>query len=128
MATQPLLSWGPKNEWNCKVATAFFRITNKGDKLKSGSLTRAFLGAQTWAELLRNLCVLWVPEKRTKSKHNAATKKNKKTGCFCVPTLRLDGCRLPIPGIEIETYQPERHRFTTRVWVICDKMTAQGWY
>ena len=43
---------------------AFLRVPNKGDKFKSGYITPAFLGAQNWAEMLHNHCILGGPQQR----------------------------------------------------------------
>ena len=40
------------------------RVPNKGYKTRSGYLTPAFLGAQKWAEMLRNACILGGPQQK----------------------------------------------------------------
>ena len=45
------------------IAPAFSGVPSKGDKIRSGNITPAFLGAHKWAELLRNPCVLAGPKK-----------------------------------------------------------------
>ena len=64
MATSPLPSWGPKRGRDCYVTPAFSGIPNtkQGEKIKSGYLTPAFLGAQKGAGLLRNPCILGDPQ------------------------------------------------------------------
>ena len=52
-----------KNGRICCV-TLFSGVPNRGDKIRSGYITSAFSGAHKWAELLRNPCVLWGPQKR----------------------------------------------------------------
>ena len=52
----------------CYVTPAFLGIPNKGDEIRMGHLTPAFLGAQKWAELLCDPCILGGPQQRgTKS-------------------------------------------------------------
>ena len=47
MATCPVSSLGPKRGWKCYVAIAFsgFPKAKRGEKIRSGYLTRAFAGA-----------------------------------------------------------------------------------
>ena len=52
VATSPLPSRGPTRERNCYITPAFSGVRNKRDKIKSGNLTRAFLGAHTRAEIV----------------------------------------------------------------------------
>ena len=69
MATSPLPSRGSTSGWNCSVTPAFLGVPGRGDKIRSGYITPAFSGVHTWAELLRNPCVLEGPQKRgSKSK------------------------------------------------------------
>ena len=44
MATSPLPSWGPTSSQNCYVTPAFSGVPRRGDKIKNGHLTPAFLG------------------------------------------------------------------------------------
>ena len=60
MATSPLPSLAPKRGRTCYVTPAFLGVPNKGYKIGSCCLTLAFSGAQKWAKLLRNPCVLGV--------------------------------------------------------------------
>ena len=62
LATSPLPSRGPKRGQNCYATPAFSGVRNKGDKIKTGYLTAAFLGAQKRVALLRKPCVLWGPQ------------------------------------------------------------------
>ena len=48
----------------CYVTPAFSGVPIKGDKIKGGYSTPAFLGAHEWAEVLRNPCVLGGPYER----------------------------------------------------------------
>ena len=59
VATSPMPSRWPKRGRNCYVTPAFQGVPNakRGDKIRSGNLTRAFSGAQKRAELLRNPCI-----------------------------------------------------------------------
>ena len=58
MPTSPLPSLGPKTGGNGYVTPTFSGVSKKGDKIRSGYLTLAFLGADMRAEML-----LWGPEK-----------------------------------------------------------------
>ena len=71
VAASPLPSRGPKRGRKCHVTPAFSGIPNaksgeqnqkwsptKGNKIRSGCLTRAFLGAQRRGEMLSNPCLL----------------------------------------------------------------------
>ena len=46
------------------VTPAFSEVPNKADKIRSGYITPAFLGAHKWAEFLRNPCILGGPQQR----------------------------------------------------------------
>ena len=50
--------------WNCYVTRAFSGFPMKGNKMKSGYITPAFLGAHKWAEVPPNPCILGGPHKR----------------------------------------------------------------
>ena len=50
--------------WICYVVPAFLGFPKQGDKSRTGYLTPAFSGAQKWAELLWDACVLGGPETR----------------------------------------------------------------
>ena len=71
MATTPLPSLGPKRGGNCYVTPTFTGIPNakRGKKIRSGYLTRAFLGAQKRAELLRNPCILGDPQRQARGEN-----------------------------------------------------------
>ena len=58
VASSPLPSRGPTSGWKCYITPAFSGVPKQGDKIKSGYLTHAFLGAHKWAELLQNPCIL----------------------------------------------------------------------
>ena len=64
LAASRLPSWGPTSGWKCYVTPAFSGVPKKGDKIRSGCLTLAFLEANMWADLLRNICVLGGPQTR----------------------------------------------------------------
>ena len=57
LATSPLPSRGPKKGRTCYATPALLHVPNakRGDKIKNGYLTLAFLGAHKRAQLLRNL-------------------------------------------------------------------------
>ena len=61
----PLPSLGPKSGRICYATLAFSVIptAKRKDKIRIGCLSSAFSGAQKWAELLRNPCILGGPEK-----------------------------------------------------------------
>ena len=44
--------------------TMFSGVPKQGDKISSDYISPTFLGAQKWVELLRNPCILGVPQKR----------------------------------------------------------------
>ena len=58
VAISPLPSRVPNSGLNCYVIPAFSGVPRREDKIKSGDVTHAFSGAQKWAELPRNPCVL----------------------------------------------------------------------
>ena len=64
VGTSPLRSLGPKIGWRCYITFVFLRVPGKGDIITSGYITLAFSGAQDWAQLQHNLCVLGGPPKR----------------------------------------------------------------
>ena len=75
VATSSLPSRGSKRGRKCYVTPAFLGIPNKGDqnqkwsptkgnKIRSGYLTLAFLGAQKRAEMLCHPCILGDPQQR----------------------------------------------------------------
>ena len=70
-----------------------WRIPGTGDKIRSGYITLAFSGAQKWAELLRNPCVLGGSEERTKSKEATSPlpSRGPTTGQNCYVTLAFSG-------------------------------------
>ena len=53
-------SLGPKSGRHCYASLAFSVIptAKRKDKIRIGCLTLAISGAQKWAEMLRNLCIL----------------------------------------------------------------------
>ena len=64
MPTPPLPSHGPRVGRNCDVTPVFSGVPRKGDKIRI--ITPIFSGAQNWAKLLHNPCVLGgSPEKET---------------------------------------------------------------
>ena len=60
----PYLLGGPKSGRKCYITRAFSGVPNKGHKFRMGCLTRAFWGAQKWAEMLHNPCILRGPQQR----------------------------------------------------------------
>ena len=64
LATSPVHSRGPKIKRNYYVTPAFSGVPNakRGDKIRSGHLTRAFSGAKKRAELPSNPCILGSPQ------------------------------------------------------------------
>ena len=60
MATSPLHSRGPKRGRNCYVTPTFSGVPNakRGERIRSGCLTLAFLGAEKREELQRNPCIV----------------------------------------------------------------------
>ena len=64
MATSPLPSRGPTRGRKCYVTPPFSGVPIKADRIKSGYLTLAFLGAHMRAEVLHNPCVLEGPHQR----------------------------------------------------------------
>ena len=77
VATSPLPSQGFKRRRNCYVTRAFSGIPNAklGEKIRSGSLTPAFSGAQKKAELLRNPCILGDPQHQARGENQKAPEK-----------------------------------------------------
>ena len=71
LATSPLHSQGPKTGRNCYVTPAFSGVPNAkcGDKIVIRYLTPAFSRAQTWVELLRNLCILEGPQRQVQGEN-----------------------------------------------------------
>ena len=71
MATSPLPSWRPKRGRDCGVTLAFSGVPNakRGEKIRSGYLTPAFLGAQKGAGLLRNPCILGGPQRQARGEN-----------------------------------------------------------
>ena len=71
LAASPLPSPGPKNGRNCYATPAFSGVPNakRGDGIRIGCLTRAFSGAQKWAELLRNPCILGGPQRQARAEN-----------------------------------------------------------
>ena len=64
MVASPLPSRGPKRARKCYVIPAFSGVPNakRGEKIRSGCLTPAVLGAQKRAEVLRNPCIIGGPQ------------------------------------------------------------------
>ena len=75
----PLPSRGPKRGRKCYVTPAFLGVPTakhgkqnqkwsptKGNKIRSGCLTAAFLGAQKRAEMLRHRCILRGPQRQAR--------------------------------------------------------------
>ena len=58
VAASALPSWGPTSGPKCYVTYAFSGVLKQGDKIRSGCLNPAFLGAHKWAEVLCNRCIL----------------------------------------------------------------------
>ena len=71
LADSPLPSTGSKREWNCYATATFSGVPNakRRHKIRIGSLTPAFSGAQKWAELLRNPCFIGGPQRQARG-HN----------------------------------------------------------
>ena len=71
MATSPLPSWGPKRGRDCYVTPAFSGVpeVKHGEKIRSGYLTPAFLGAQKGAGSLCNLCILGDPQHQARGEN-----------------------------------------------------------
>ena len=92
----------------------------KGEKIRSGYITLAFLGAQKWAEMLHNPCVPEIPNKGDKIK--AQKKQGKKRFPLCPSSCLGGGGVLQIagPGIEPWTFDSQRHCLPT-VRAISDK-------
>ena len=63
-ATSPLPSRGPRRGRDSYVTRACSGVANakRGDEIRTGYLTPAFLGAQKRAEVLRKPCILRVPK------------------------------------------------------------------
>ena len=70
MATSPLPSQGPTRRRNCYAPRAFSWLSHakKREKIRSGYLTPAFSGAYKTAQLLRNPCILRVPNPKNGDK------------------------------------------------------------
>ena len=64
VAASTLPSWGPTSGPKCYVTYAFSGVAKQGDKIRSGSLNSAFLGAHKRAKVLCNLCILGGPQTR----------------------------------------------------------------
>ena len=86
VATSPMPSRGPKRGRKCCVTLAFSGIPNakrgeqnqkgspsEGNKIRSGCLTPAFLGAQKRAEMLCHPCILGDPQQRVTKSEVAAS-------------------------------------------------------
>ena len=71
MATSPLPSWGPKRGRHCSATPAFSGVPKikHGEKIRSGYLTPAILGAQKGAGLRCNLCVLRGPQHQARGEN-----------------------------------------------------------
>ena len=70
---QPCLLRGPKERRNETSPLNSQGSPTKGNKIRRGCLTPAFLGAQKRAEMRRHHCILQIPQKRgTKSKRAAS--------------------------------------------------------
>ena len=71
MDTSPLLSWGPKKGRDCYVTSAFWKVPNAKheEKIRSGYLTPAFLGAQKGAGLQRNPCIVGRPQHQARGEN-----------------------------------------------------------
>ena len=71
MATSPLPSWGPKRGRDCGATSAFsgVRDAKHGEKIRSGYLTPAFLGAQNGAGSRRNPCTLGDPQHQARGEN-----------------------------------------------------------
>ena len=54
---------GHNKRGNCYITATFRGVPNKADKIRSGYLTLAFSGAHKRVVLLRNPCILGVPNK-----------------------------------------------------------------
>ena len=52
---------GDKNGRNCYITPGFSGSPRRGDKIKKGYITRAFLWDNKWAELLHHPCLLGGP-------------------------------------------------------------------
>ena len=65
VATSLLPSQGPRRGGTCYVTLAFSGVLNakRRGKYRSGYLTPAFSGAHKRAEMLRNPCILEVPNR-----------------------------------------------------------------
>ena len=68
MATSPLPSRGPKRGRNYHITLAFSGVPNAklAVKMRKGSLSPAFSGAQKKAALLYNHCILRVPQRQVR--------------------------------------------------------------
>ena len=64
VAASTLPSWGPTSGPKCYVTCAFSGVPKQGDKIRSGCLILAFLGAHKRAKVLCNLCILGGPQTR----------------------------------------------------------------
>ena len=65
VGTSPLPSRGPTSGRKCYVTPTYSGILKtKGDKIRSGYLTPAFLQADKWAEMLRHAYILGDPQNK----------------------------------------------------------------
>ena len=67
----PCLPRGSKRGRDCYITCAFWEIPNTkhGEKIRSGYLTRTFLGAQKGAALRRNPCILGGPQHQARGEN-----------------------------------------------------------
>ena len=100
VATTPLPSRGPKRGWNCYATGAFSGVLKKGDKIRSGYLTPAFSGAQKRAELLRNPCILWVPNVKRGDKIRSGYLTPAFSGAQKRAKLLRNPCILWVPNVK----------------------------
>ena len=107
VVASPLPSWGAKKGQKCYIIPAFLGIPNakrgeqnqkwsptKANKILSGYLTPAFLGAQKRAHVLRHACILEEPQQRVTKSEGAASplpSQGPKRGRKCCLTHAFSG-------------------------------------
>ena len=69
----------------------------KGDKIRIGCLTPAFLGAQKWAEMLHHPCIVGGPQQRGQNQSTKKTTTIKPKEIFSTASLTLPGVLLIAP-------------------------------
>ena len=100
----PCLPRGPKRGRDCYITCAFWRIpsTKHGEKIRSGYLTPAFLGAQKGAALQRNTCIPGGPQDQARGENQKWLPHPAFLGAQKGAGLRRNPCILGVPNAKHE--------------------------